>query len=59
MSRLRAFPLMLLLTSAALGGTLPQASASVLPFIEDDYDKALSLARQKKVPIFVEAWAPW
>jgi hypothetical protein len=31
----------------------------VLPFIEDDYPKALAEARAKKLPIFVEAWAPW
>ena len=30
-----------------------------LPFIEDDYPRALAEARSKKVPIFVEAWAPW
>lgn len=30
-----------------------------LPFIEDDYAAALKQATQKKLPIFVEAWAPW
>ena len=30
-----------------------------VPFIEDDYPKAQALARSKKLPIFVEAWAPW
>jgi hypothetical protein len=30
-----------------------------LPFIADDYEKALSQARAQKKPIFVEAWAPW
>jgi hypothetical protein len=49
---------MLLVASAALAANAP-APAPVLPFIEDDYEKALSLAKQKKVPIFVEAWAPW
>jgi hypothetical protein len=33
--------------------------AIALPFIEDDYTKALVRARTKHVPIFVEAWAPW
>jgi hypothetical protein len=32
---------------------------SVLPFISDDYSSALAQARAKKLPIFVEAWAPW
>ena len=34
-------------------------AAVVLPFIEDDFAKATSLAKSKNVPIFVEAWAPW
>jgi len=44
-------------------GTLAAAPAphkkSVLPFIADDYAKALQEARARKVPIFIEAWAPW
>jgi hypothetical protein len=35
------------------------AAGGALPFIEDDYPKARALARSKKLPIFVEAWAPW
>ena len=35
------------------------AKKSALPFIEDDYPRALAEARSKKLPIFVEAWAPW
>ena len=31
----------------------------VLPFIADDWPKAVALARARKVPLFVEAWAPW
>jgi hypothetical protein len=30
-----------------------------VPFLENDYTAALSKARAKNVPIFVEAWAPW
>ncbi|HYN04175.1 MAG TPA: hypothetical protein VE359_17120 [Vicinamibacteria bacterium] len=30
-----------------------------LPFIVDDYAKALSEARTQKLPLFIEAWAPW
>jgi hypothetical protein len=36
-----------------------EASGPPLPFIEDDYPKALGEARASKRPIFVEAWAPW
>lgn len=35
------------------------ASKSVLPFITDDYAAALAEARAKKLPIFVDIWAPW
>ncbi len=35
------------------------ASKSVLPFIADDYAAALAEARAKKLPIFVDIWAPW
>jgi hypothetical protein len=31
----------------------------VLPFIADDYDKAVAEARARKVPLFIESWAPW
>ncbi len=34
-------------------------AAMVLPFIENDYTKAVAQARARKLPIFVEAWAPW
>jgi len=46
----------LLLTALLLTTALP---AMALPFIEDDYTKALARARTNHVPIFVEAWAPW
>jgi tetratricopeptide (TPR) repeat protein len=35
------------------------ASGPVVPFIEDDYPRALSEARARRVPLFVDAWAPW
>ena len=31
----------------------------VVPFIENDYARAVAEARARKVPLFVEAWAPW
>jgi len=37
----------------------PTAHGEVLPFIEDDYARALTEARARKVPLFIEAWAPW
>lgn len=46
----------LLLTAAMTAGA---AAHSSLPFIEDDYSKALKEAKLKKLPLFIEAWAPW
>jgi thiol-disulfide isomerase/thioredoxin len=41
----------------------PPASQSggseALPFIHDDYPKALAEAKGKNRPLFVDAWAPW
>ncbi len=48
------------LALAALLASPPAAAARpALPFIDDDYPKALAEARARKVPIFAEAWAPW
>jgi hypothetical protein len=35
------------------------ATTNGLPWIKDDYSKALAVAKQRNVPIFVECWAPW
>ena len=32
---------------------------AALPFVQDDYASALAQARQLKVPLFIESWAPW
>jgi len=48
---------LLLLSALALA---PMAqSREVLPFIQNDYAKALRQAKSAQKPIFVEAWAPW
>ncbi len=44
---------------SAAASTPSAAPRKVLPFIEDDYPKALAEARAKKLPLFIEAWAPW
>lgn len=66
---MRIHPVVLLV--ALLGAPLPPAAAApakpasrpaagpVLPWIVNNYEDALSLARARKVPLFVEAWAPW
>jgi hypothetical protein len=37
----------------------PALAKEALPFIENDYAKALAQAKKKNVPLFVDAWAPW
>ncbi len=46
----------LLLSAVLVMAALP---AAALPFIEDDYSKAVARAKAQNLPIFVEAWAPW
>lgn len=50
-------------SAAILAATLATSGLStkkeVLPFIADDYPRALALARAEKKPIFLETWAPW
>jgi hypothetical protein len=46
-----------LLIAALLAATALPAAA--LPFIENDYSRALARAKAKNLPIFVDAWAPW
>ncbi len=50
---MRRLLILLLLTA------IPAIAKEVVPFIDDDYAKALAQAKKKNVPIFVDAWAPW
>ncbi len=56
-------PLLLLglLLAAGPAGALPASAArkAALPWIQDDYPRAVALAKARKLPIFVENWAPW
>ena len=47
----------LLATAAFLVALAP--AHGPLPFIDDDYPRALAEAKAKKLPLFIEAWAPW
>jgi thioredoxin-like negative regulator of GroEL len=66
-TRLAISLLSLLLLSSCAGSrpTTPRteatekATASPPQFIEDDYPRALAEAKAKKLPLFVDAWAPW
>ena len=48
-----------LLLLAALSFAPLARAKEVLPFIDDDYSKAVARAKAKNVPLFVDAWAPW
>jgi tetratricopeptide (TPR) repeat protein len=48
-----------LMATAALLLALSPAPPSPLPFINDDYPRAIAEARARNLPLFVEAWAPW
>lgn len=50
---------LMLLFSATPAMAAQPAKKEILPFIHDDFAGALAQAKSKKVPIFVEAWAPW
>jgi hypothetical protein len=53
MSMLATAALLLALTPAT------PATKTVLPFLEDDYSRALAEAKARNLPLFIEAWAPW
>ncbi|MGE0641308.1 MAG: thioredoxin family protein [Thermoanaerobaculia bacterium] len=60
MKRLRLRALLPAILFGAFAGALTaDASEGVLPWVENDYPKALAEARARNVPIFLEAWAPW
>ncbi|MFO0737329.1 MAG: thioredoxin family protein [Labilithrix sp.] len=66
--QVRALGALLLVGLAACASTPPAASpaghatttsAESLPFIHDDYPRALAQAKKEHKPLFVDAWAPW
>ena len=59
MRHLTLLPLALALSACATTRAPAPAPAEALAFIEDDYPRALAEARERHVPLFVDAWAPW
>ncbi len=63
--RLQALLLSATLTAcAAARSTVPAAASTTahpegLPFIEDDFPRALAEAKRRGLPLFVDTWAPW
>ncbi len=46
-------------TQAAAAARDDRAESRPLPFLSDDYGRALADARARSLPLFIEAWAPW
>jgi hypothetical protein len=44
---------------APAGAPGAPGAKSALGWIDDDYTRALAEARARKLPIFIESWAPW
>ena len=53
--RLRTFTIAILLAATAAIAS----AKDVLPFVENDYSKALAKAKKENLPLFVDGWAPW
>lgn len=51
--------LILAATTAAAAPAPSHPGRAALPFIADDYARALAAARARQIPLFIEAWAPW
>ncbi len=45
--------------SPGAASSVRQADKEILPFIADDFPRALATARAESKPILLEAWAPW
>ena len=59
MRRLVPLAFLLGLGAAAPAAAAARGDARPLPFVADDYAKALGDARSRSLPLFIEAWAPW
>jgi hypothetical protein len=56
----RLVPALLLLgVLAPAFAVAAETDGRTLPFISNDYAKALGEARARSLPLFIEAWAPW
>ena len=49
----------LLAVALLMASAIPVLAKEAVPFIEDDFAKAVAQGKTKKQPIFVDAWAPW
>jgi len=45
--------------STLLPAGVAWATPGPLPFVRDDFARARAQATQRKLPMFVDVWAPW
>jgi hypothetical protein len=53
--RMKKLAIWILLPALGASAFAPQH----LPFIDDDYAQARAEAKRRKLPLFVDVWAPW
>jgi len=51
--------LVIAITILMLSSRTFSATSNGLPFINDNFEKALAEAKQRNLPLFVDVWAPW
>jgi hypothetical protein len=49
----------LLPVALSAGWAQTDAPRFAVPFIENDYARALADAQKRNVPLFIDEWAPW
>ena len=50
---IKRLPMLILLSALA------SSAMAELPIIADDFPRARAEAMKRKVPLFIEVWAPW
>lgn len=63
MTAATAFAALAIIAACSHAQEAPSSAATIskqiLPFIENDYPAALARAKELKIPLFVDVWAPW
>lgn len=59
MRKLSTLVLVSVFATSYLASAAVTTAPTRLPFVQDDFARAQTAARQRGLPIFVEVWAPW